>query len=317
MAISNVCQKFDNFRKTFRDGLDDSKQYNFANNIFKKYCPNEKCNSDLDKVNAGCLSLFYEFFGKFGTTVDPNTYKGDVLCIMIWLSYILSLKPPDNITKLNEFYSNHIQNNEKYTTRNVNDEGYDSYTDIIDEIKEYIDININHMSKFYELLKLLCGMNTAYTNGKSNDFSEHANKFVGKYKELLNDDNNIDNSSYDKVLRVFFKYYNDFEKGRARSKAQMERPQLPTEKTPKNGEAGSSKEIKTADPSIETDQSGTVTTILSSNTTLSVSSLVNKLIPISFILVVTIILLVIAYKYSLCGFRKRSQKQQIREKLKK
>ncbi|VTZ80297.1 PIR protein [Plasmodium yoelii] len=316
MAISN-CQKFDNFRKLFQDDLKESREYKFNSGTFKKYCPNSNCGSDTDIVNAGCLWLFYEFFGKLGTTVDPNTYKGDVLCIMIWLSYILSLKPPDNITKLNDFYSNHIQNNEKYTTRNVNDEGYDSYKDIIDKIKEYMDININHMSKFYELLKLLCNMNTAYTKSKSTDFSQHANKFVYEYEKLLNDDNNIDNSSYDKILNVFSNYYNQFEKGRAPSKAQMERPQLPTEKTSKNVEGGSSKEIRTAEPSIEKGQSNTVTTILSSNTTLSISSLVNKLIPISFILVITIILLGIAYKYSLCGFRKRSQKQQIREKLKK
>ncbi|EAA17436.1 putative yir1 protein [Plasmodium yoelii yoelii] len=106
-----MCQKFDTLRKFFPDELDGSGNYNFQNRTFKNYCPKEQCNNDIDKINAGCLWLFYDFFGKPGTTVDSNTYKGDVLCIMIWLSYKLSLKSHNEIKNLMDFYSKHIENN--------------------------------------------------------------------------------------------------------------------------------------------------------------------------------------------------------------
>ncbi|WBY61361.1 PIR protein [Plasmodium yoelii yoelii] len=317
MAINKVCQKFDNFRRLFPDELKDSKQYDFNNGTFKRYCPNNKCDSDTNIVNAGCLWLINDFFGKDGTSVDKHTYKDDIICIMIWLSYKLSLKTFDNITTLKDFYSNHIEKNTEYTSRNVNDRTYGSYQNIIDKIKEYMDIDISHMSKFYELLKLLCNMHTAYTKDKSNDFSENANQFVDRYKELFNDiDNNIDNSSYDKVLRVFFKYYNDFGKGTRFSNISKDRPPLPTEKTGKKVEVEGSKGNKTVESSSETSQSIHVSTTPIYDTILPGSSLVNKLIPILSIIVAIPIFLGISYKYSLFGFRKRSQKH-LREKLKK
>ncbi|ETB59035.1 hypothetical protein YYC_03327 [Plasmodium yoelii 17X] len=291
-----MCQKFDDFRKIFRDELDGSGNYNFQNGPLKNYCPKKKCNNDIDKVNAGCLWLLYDFFGKIGASVNDK-YKDYLVYIMIWLSYKLNQKTENEITKLNDFYSNHIKDNTEYTNRKINDDTYGSYKDIIDNIKEYMDIDIIHMSKFYELLKLLCKMNTAYKNNKSGDFSEHANNFFNKYKELFNDDKNTKDSSYSKVLIVVSNDYNNIDKNRAFNYTKMERPSLPTEKTPKSVEAGGSKEIKKGDSSIETGQSDTVTIILSPNTTLSASSLVDKLIPISFILVVTIILLGIAYKF--------------------
>ncbi|WBY60478.1 hypothetical protein Py17XNL_001303549 [Plasmodium yoelii yoelii] len=54
-----------------------------------------------------------------------------------------------------------------------------------------------------------------------------------------------------------------------------------------------------------------------SEVTSSDPSVVSRLIPVLLIYVVTLILLGISYKYSLFGFRKRSPKQHLREKLKK
>ncbi|EAA18017.1 hypothetical protein YYC_05063 [Plasmodium yoelii 17X] len=317
MAINKVCQKFENFRRLFPDELKNSKQYDFNNGTFKSYCSNNKCDNDTDIVNAGCLWLINEFFGKAGTSVDKHTYKDDLVCIMIWLSYKLNLKTFDNITTLKDFYSNHIEKNTEYTSRNVNDQTYGSYKSIIDTIKEYMDINISNMSKFYELLKLLCNMYNAYKNAKSNDFSEHANKFVSKYKEFLDDENNIDNSSYDKVLCIFSKYYNDFGKGTRFSNISTDRPPLPTEKTAKKVEVEGYNETKIGESSSETGQSDHETTIPSYDTTLSGLSLVNKLILVLSILAAIAISLVISYKYSLFGFRKRARKQYLRENLKK
>ncbi|ETB63218.1 hypothetical protein YYC_00248 [Plasmodium yoelii 17X] len=317
MAISKLCQKFDTLRKIFPDELNGSGEYNFKAGMFKSYCPKENCNNDIDKINAVCLWLFYDLFGKYGTSID-NNYKDDIVCIMIWLSYILNLKPPDKIITLKDFYSNHIKNNTEYTNREVNDKTYGSYKDIIDKVKEYMDIDINKMSKFYELHKLLCNMYTAYTTSNSNDFSKHANKFVAEYTQLFNDiGNNIDNSSYSKILHIFSKYYNNFGIGTGYNTTSINRPSLPTQKTVEHVDISDPKETKTHGFSSGTDKQIHVATTPSLDTKISDSSLVNKLIPVLSIFAAIPIFVGIAYKYSLFGFRKRSKKQYLREKIKK
>ncbi|CDU17791.1 PIR protein [Plasmodium yoelii] len=315
MTINN-CHNFTNFWKLFPDELKKSK-YDFRSYIFNKYCPNNNCVADTDIVNAGCLWLFNIFFGTGGISLYLDTYKNAVLCIMIWLSYKLNQKTGNGIIKLNDFYSNHIENNTQYTDNKLRHEKFKSYKEIIDTIKEYMDIDINEISKFYELLKLLCNMDTAYKSTNSIDFSEHVKKFGEEYEKLLNDDNNTDNSLYNKILHVLYNYYNNFEEYRAFIKKEMIRPPLSTEKTSKKGDVDVSNITKTTELSSETGKQNIPTITLSSNTELSGSSLVSKLIPVLSIFVAIAIFLGISYKYSLFGFRKRSQKQNLREKLKK
>ncbi|ETB58053.1 hypothetical protein YYC_04142 [Plasmodium yoelii 17X] len=291
-----LCNNFDTLRKFFHDELKASGEYNFSSGMLSKYCPNNNCDTNIKKINAGCLWLFNEFFGKSGTSNYDDRYKDVVVCIMIWLSYKLSLKSHDGIKTLNDFYSNHIENNTEYTKHKLNDENYSSYKKIIDKIKEYMDININKMSKFYELIKLLCDMNTAYTGCKNDKFSEDANKFVDKYKELLNDNNNTKDSSYNKVLRVLSNYYNNFEQNRVIKHITINLTSLPTEKTSQNVDVEGSKAIKTYESSSGTDQPDHVTITHSYDTTLSGSSLVNKLILVLSILVAIAIFLGISYK---------------------
>ncbi|CDS44174.1 PIR protein [Plasmodium yoelii] len=312
-----LCREFETIWRFFSDKLNDSGEYNFQKGAFNKYCPSNNCDTNIDKINAGCLWLFNAFFGKSGTSNYDDRYISVVVCIMIWLSYKLSLNLPDNITTLKDFYSNYIQNNEEYIKNKPNDEKYTSYKEMIEEIKEYMDINISHMSNFYELLNLLCNMNTASTKENNNSgILQCANKFVDKYKELLNDDNNNDNNSYNKVLSVFSKYYTNFGNNTFYNNPPKNLPPLPTEKTGKK-EVVDSKVTKTTVSSSETDKTIHVMENPSSNITLSGSSLVNKLIPVLSILFAIAIFWGIAYKYSLFGFRKRSQKQHLRKKLKK
>ncbi|CDS44681.1 hypothetical protein YYC_02813 [Plasmodium yoelii 17X] len=319
MAISKVCRDFDTFWRFFPDELKDSgesKEYDFNSRMLKKYCPKESCNNDIDKINAGCLWLINAIFSTSNFTFDNNTLKDDAVCIMIWLGYILSLKPPDNIKTLNDFYSNHIEKNTMYSEHKVNNQ--ETYNKkIMDGIKEYMDINISHMPRFYELLKLLCNMNSDIEKKSSDDILKHANNFLNIYKELLNDNNNDDGSTYNKVLLVLYRYYMNFGKGTNLYSKTKVFPSLPTKKTAENGGISDSKVTKTIESSSETGQSNIVTTTFSSNTTLSGSSLVNKLIPVLSIFVAIAILGGISYKYSLFGFRKRVQKQHLREKLKK
>ncbi|CDU17793.1 PIR protein [Plasmodium yoelii] len=317
MAISKMCGKFDTFWRFFPDKLKGSEEYEFKSTFFNGYCPNNNCESDINKITAGCLRLFNDMFGNYGSSFDSKTYKDETVCIMIWLGHILSLKSHEGITNLMDFYSKHIEHNTEYTNRKVNDEKYGSYKNVIDQVKEYIDIDISHMPKFYELLKLLCDMNNSYTNENNSKYSEHVNKFAVEYQNLFDDDNNIDNNSYNKVLLVLSKYYNNFEIGRSYKNISIDRPSLPTQKTVKKVNVEGSNGTKTPESSIKTDQSNLVTTTTISNTILPYSSLVNKLIPVLSIVVAIAFFFGISYKYSLFGFRKRSQRQHLREKLKK
>ncbi|EAA18261.1 putative bir1 protein [Plasmodium yoelii yoelii] len=292
-----LCREFESIWKLFSDELNDSGGYSFQKGTFNKYCPNNNCETNIDKINAGCLWLFNAFFGNSGTSNYENRYIDVVVCIMIWLSYKLSLNLPDNITTLKDFYSNHIQNNEKYIKNKPNDEKYTSYKKMIDEINDYMNINISHMSNFYELLKLLCNMNTASTKKNNNSvILQCANKFVDKYKELLNDDNNNDNNSYNKVLSVFSKYYTNFGNNTFFNNPPKDLPSLPKEKTGKKGETVNSKVTEITISSSGTDKPTHVTENPSYNITLSGSSLVNKLIPVLLILFAIAIFWGIAYK---------------------
>ncbi|ETB63213.1 hypothetical protein YYC_00261 [Plasmodium yoelii 17X] len=315
MAISKVCGDFDTFWRFFRDELNDSEEYNFNTGTFKKYCPNNNCDSDTNKINAGCLWLINAIFGTSSFSVDNNTLKDDASCIMIWLGYILSLKTFDNINKLNDFYSKHIEENTMYTENKINNQ--QTYIkEVMEGIKEYMDINISHMPKFYELLKLLCNMNTDIEKKSSSDMLKHANNFFNKYKELLNDNNNDEGSPYNKILLVLYRYYTNFGKGSKYYNKTKDFPSLPTKKTAENGITSDTKVTKTTESSHETDKPNIVTAIPISNNALSGSSLVNKIIIFLSIFGTIAILGGISYKYSLFGFRKRSQKQHLRKKLK-
>ncbi|ETB56679.1 hypothetical protein YYC_05498 [Plasmodium yoelii 17X] len=315
MSISKVCRDFDTVGKFFRDELKESK-YEFKSTFFKEYCHNN-CESDIDKINAGCLQLINYFFIKLGFSADSNTLKSDAVCIIIWLGYILSLKPPDKINTINDFYSSHIENNEEYSKHKINDDKYNNYKKIIDETKEYMNINISNMPKFYKLLKLLCSINTAYTNKNSSQASEHAKKFADEYQKLYDDDNNNEGNSYNKILNVLSNYYNNFGEGTDYNNTSIDRPKLPTKKTPKIVDVENSSATKATGSSSEPNKSDITTKTPSPNIKLSDSSLVNKLIIVLSIFSATLIFFGIAYKYSLFGFRKRSQKQHLREKLKK
>ncbi|ETB56074.1 hypothetical protein YYC_05883, partial [Plasmodium yoelii 17X] len=311
------CSWFDTFWKYFPDESNNSGNSDFKYLVFKKYCPDENCNDDINKINAGCLWLLNTFFGIGGIPFYRDSYKHATVCIMMWLSYKLNQKSKNRFTKLYDFYSKHMANNTEYTDNKLIGKIFKSYKEVIDQIKEYMDIDINEISKFYELLKLLCNMNTAYTKDKDSDFLEYVKKFVEEYEKLLNDDKNTDNSLYNKILNILYNYYNKFEDNRFTIKTEMIRPPLSTEKTSQKVGVDVSNVTKITELSNETGKTDIVTTTPGSNSALSDSSLVNKLIPVLSIFVAIPIFWGIFYKYSLFGFRKRSQKQHLREMLKK
>ncbi|ETB59344.1 hypothetical protein YYC_02862 [Plasmodium yoelii 17X] len=291
-----TCSGFDTFWNYFSDESNNSGTYHFKDLVFKQYCPDQKCNNDIKKINAGCLWLFNYFFVISGIPFYLDSYKNVVVCIMIWLSYKLNQKNEYGTIKLNNFYSNNIENHTEYTDHKFIGKKFKSYKEIIDTIKEYMDIDISHVSKFYELLKLLCNMITDNKNRNISDFSEHANKFVVEYEKLFNDDNNIDNSSHDKILRVLSNYYNNLEEYITFINIEMKRPTLSTKKTAEKGNVDVSNEIKKDESSSEKGKQDIETITLSPNTGLSDSSLASKLIPVLSIFGAIAIFLGISYK---------------------
>ncbi|CDS45029.1 YIR protein [Plasmodium yoelii] len=240
-----------------------------------------------------------------------------VTYIMTWISYKLNQKPQDGITKFNDFYSRHIKTVDEYNNSIEDSTEYTSYIDLMNKKQKLMDIDISDMSKFYNLFKILCNViNNAGKKDVSKTYLEYADEFVTEYQKLINNNNtDTENSSYSQLLSTLSNDYNGFGKNKI-GNTSINLPSLPTEKTDENVGISDSKETITVSSS-EMPESGSKIEILDSNSTSSSSSILNKLILIPIIFVATLILLGIAYKYSLFGFRKRSQKQYLREKLKK
>ncbi|ETB60006.1 hypothetical protein YYC_02399 [Plasmodium yoelii 17X] len=320
MLTSRMCGEFDTLWRFFSDDANESGGYNFNSGAFKKYCPNKNCDSDINKIKGGCLWLFNKFYGSSDNfSKNANENIDIVIYIMTWLGYKLNKMLNKQFSNLNEFYSNHMENTEEYEQPIDDVDGYSSYKDLINKKKEYIDINIKDMSKLYDAFKILCKMiNNA---NKSETYLEKANEFVKKYKELNEGSNNIQGNSYNKILSALSNDYNYYKNYNIYSSMGTTLPELITEK--KMGISSSPNGSQDVSPSGTTESSsgneisGLDTTASNSDTTAPISSTLNKFISIPFIFVATLILLGITYKYSLFGFRKRAQKQHLRENLKK
>ncbi|CXI39006.1 BIR protein [Plasmodium berghei] len=256
---------------------------------FKKYCDNENCGSDLERVNAGCLYFFNEFFGSselFKSVAKSNINIVDY--IMLWLNYMLSLKENQAKNSLNYFYTTFI-NNERYTN-SINDvTEYNSYKDLINKRHKLTnkDMDNNIISELYDAFKLLCEMYSAFDGITSNctKCSEKADEFIKKYNKLNKDSNNIDGSSYRQILCTLSSDYDSL-----KNKCKDYKPL----------------------PEITENISAQMSEVKSSSSLIG-----NKLFTVLLILGAIAFFLGISYKYSLFGFRKRAQKQYLREKLKK
>ncbi|CDU16027.1 YIR protein [Plasmodium yoelii] len=279
----------------------------------KVYCTNNNCATEFDKINAGCLYLFNALFVDYNAFKDNSNNNIDVVYyIIIWLSYMLSLKKDNGINKLNDFYIDHIEKNTHYIKKIEGVREYKCYKKIIDQKKDLLDMNNNIISNFYKAFKSLCEMYSTFGGNTSNckKISDKANQFFEEYNELNNYSDITKGSPYYKLLSTLSNDY-DHLKNICKDAQGSNFPTLPEINTPKDtikipGEFSEQKfEQKSATNSAQNYD------IRSSS-----SSIVSKLIPVVSIFVAISIFLGISYKYSLFGFRKRSQKH-LRGKLKK
>ncbi|SCL85075.1 Plasmodium variant antigen protein Cir/Yir/Bir, putative [Plasmodium berghei] len=83
---AEICKNFLLVRTNFPDQLDSDGEYKFKDDgHFKKYCSGNNCSSNLEKVNAGCLYFFDEFFKDSSVFKSvANSYKKKIYKNLIY-----------------------------------------------------------------------------------------------------------------------------------------------------------------------------------------------------------------------------------------
>ncbi|ETB56113.1 hypothetical protein YYC_05842 [Plasmodium yoelii 17X] len=266
---AEICKNFLLVRTNFSDQLDSNGKYTFKYEHFKDYCTSD-CDNDFEKINAGCLYFFNEFFGSSDLfTQYTNNYMNIVEYIMIWLSYMLSLIKSGEDGSLKYFYEIYIKGGQNYNkVINGVESYYKNYKDLIDRKIYFLSMNKSIIFKFYEAFKSLCNLyNELYDDNQNcKKYLDDNNDFLKKYEELKKDSSITIDNSYNQLLSTLLKDYNNL-------------------KNKCNG-------------------------------TSSVSSIASKLFIVLSIFGAIAVFLGVSYKYSLFGFRKRFQKQKLRDKLK-
>ncbi|CDU16369.1 PIR protein [Plasmodium yoelii] len=286
-----LCGKIDFLREYIPDELSKTAQLELEdNNNFKNYCPitdsgKNECNNDLDKITAGFLWLLGECYA----TIISKSYNEDntntfFQYIISWLSYKLNKSTENYYTKINDFYTKHVINSGKYNTFTNIAYKFTELKEFLEEQNDLLNSNIEDMSKFYDAFKLLCSMyGNIAQNEKGTPLSNNATMFVNKYTEL-NNEYNIEDSAHSKILFVLSTEYDNL-KNKCNNCTPL--------------------------PDITSSISAQTYRITSSSLSTG-----NKLFTVLSIFGAIAFFLGISYKYSLFGFRKRFQKQKLREKLK-
>ncbi|CXI87185.1 BIR protein [Plasmodium berghei] len=277
--------------------------------LYTAYCPTKKdgekgqCNTNGDKINAGLLWLLEMFKDDYGEGRSGNENVKYAEYAILWLSNMLNQTPDEGITTLNDFYTKYIKNNTHYTNC-ISDgkdcsnslktgTGYTNFKKFIEENDHFMNMNMNTMAMLYDAFKILCNMYTEFDEKKLNcdECLKYGDEFVEKYDHLNKISEITEGSPYYQVLSTLSNDYDNFKKKYNEAQC-CNFPPLPT--------------IEKAQASAQ-----------SSKFTSSSSSIERKLFIVLSIFGAIAFFFGISYKYSLFEFRKRSQKQHLREKLKK
>ncbi|VTZ73142.1 PIR protein [Plasmodium yoelii] len=216
--------------------------------------------------------------------LDEGSIDSDKLVeyAILWLSYKLNQKKENGTTRLNDFHTGHIKQNGCYNKQIAagSGSGKKIHMGVIDTKIESMNIDIKDISNFYDAFKSLCNM---YSEIGAEDYQcnkclENAGELFEKYEKLKNALDINKGSSYLQLLSSLSNDYKNFENEYNYVKCTNSSPFVACPRS-------------------------------------SVTK--NTLISIAIIFVAASILLGVSYKYSLFGFRKRSQKQYLKEMLKK
>ncbi|VTZ80309.1 PIR protein [Plasmodium yoelii] len=285
-----LCEKIDFLRKHLPDDLKKTTSIDIDDNSnFVKYCPenvsgDKICNTYLDKITAGFLWLLGECY----STVIDKSYKENntnafFLYMISWFSYKLNQITGNKFTKINDLYTNHVKNSGKYKTFITDAYRIGNLEEFMRERNDLLNIDIEDLSKFYDAFKLLCNIHGNFARNEHDTLSNNITSFIEKYTEL-NNNCNIEGTLHNQILSALSTDYNNLKNDH------KDFPSIP--------------EIETKFYA----QTSRVTSLSSSTG--------NKLFLVLSIFGAIAFFLGISYKYSLFGFRKRAQKQYLREKIK-
>ncbi|ETB57274.1 hypothetical protein YYC_05070 [Plasmodium yoelii 17X] len=176
---------------------------------YDKYCPNNNCDTDLDKITIGFLWLLEQCYSAFkNKSQDINSVNAFFIYIISWFSYKLKQNFNYTNTPINDFYNQHVKNNDKYKSFTSPAYTIGDLGEFMDERNDLLNINIEDMSKFYDALKLICSMYSDVTMTKHDTLPTNAIMFVKKYQEL-NNDCNIKGTARSKIFSALSTDYNN------------------------------------------------------------------------------------------------------------
>ncbi|CDS44841.1 YIR protein [Plasmodium yoelii] len=241
-------------------------------------CPNNNCDTDDKQISSTFIELL-----KYFEYINDDNLESDQLAeyAILWLSYKLNQKTENGTTTLNNFYTEHIKENSKYNEDIGTDSGSKIKKEVIDTKIKSMDIDIKDISNFYDAFKSLCNMYSEFDPEENNECKtclENAGELFEKYEKLKNALDINKGSSYYELLSSLSNDYKKFK------------------------EKYNTLECSRSSPLVACPRSSVTKNIL---------------ITIAIIFIAASILLGVSYKYSLFGFRKRSQKQHLREMVKK
>ncbi|ETB63497.1 hypothetical protein YYC_00056 [Plasmodium yoelii 17X] len=272
-----VCKSINEIDNYFVDDPNTPGKHN-SRNLLNAFFPNSNCSSDEENIISGFILLISMFNDINDENIDSDKL---VEYASLWLSHKLNQKPQNGTTTLNEFYTQNIETNSCYKDIIDNSIGSNSKInkDVIEKKIKSMNIDIKDISNYYDPLKSLCNVYSEFDPEKTQSKTclENAGEFFEKYEKHKNALDITKGDFYSQLWFSLLKDYKIFE---------------------------NTYSVKCGNPT--------------SFVACSRSSVTkNTLITIGIIFVAASILLGVSYKYSLFGFRKRSQKQHLREMLKK
>ncbi|VTZ78672.1 PIR protein [Plasmodium yoelii] len=250
---------------------------NISGNTLNMFFSDCNCSSDEEKIISGFIMLLNMFNDINDENIDSEKL---VEYAILWLSYKLNQKKEDETIISNEFYTDYIEANSCYDKHITSDTSKNINKGVIEKKIKSMNMNIKDISNFYDPFKSLFNMYSEFGPEKNTQCKtclESAGEFFEKYEKLKNSFDITKGYLYSKLWSSLSIDYQIFEHKYSAKCSHIS----PLVACPRS----------------------------------SVTK--NILITIAIIFVTTSILLGVSYKYSLFGFRKRSQKQHLREMLKK
>ncbi|SCL93514.1 Plasmodium variant antigen protein Cir/Yir/Bir, putative, partial [Plasmodium chabaudi chabaudi] len=183
---------------------------------FNSYCPTtengdkEECDDIILLVNSAIIKMvkmIKDFVNKDALESGKLTQY-----TILWLCYKLNLMSYEGIGSINDFHNKYIKGKESDIQKTIGVEAYNIYNDLIIKNGDFMNMNIEIMSKFYETLKFLCKLYTGCNEKKTNyaNYLEDANDFVKEFQKLNENRSITGNESYSQILSSLFNDYNNF-----------------------------------------------------------------------------------------------------------